>query len=88
MFVKGDLVRHPAMPAWGIGKIVRIAQGGNLLVRFSEGGEKLLHPDYARLHKIREEVLLYLVVHETHRVRGRPLTRIRYIPVLKPRELP
>ncbi|HEY6838039.1 MAG TPA: DUF3553 domain-containing protein [Geobacteraceae bacterium] len=87
MLIKGDLVRHETMPSWGIGKIVKVVQGGNLLVRFSEGGERLLHPNYAQLRKIREEVLLYLVVHETCLVRGRPLPKVRYIPVLKPRSL-
>ncbi len=49
MLAKGDLVTHPAMPAWGIGKVMKIVQDGNLLVKFEGAGRKLLHPHYANL---------------------------------------
>lgn len=83
MIVKGDLVRHPAMPAWGIGTVVRTAQGGNLLVRFEQGGQKLLHPGYAGLVKIPERNLFYLVVREVESRKGRSVTTVRVIPVVR-----
>jgi hypothetical protein len=82
MLVQGDLVTHPVMPGWGIGRIVKIIQG-NLLVRFEWAGEKLLHPHYANLCKISEDDLLYLVVREVKKKRGRPVRITRVIPVVK-----
>jgi hypothetical protein len=84
MFTKGDMVRHTAMPAWGVGKIIRIAQGGNLVVRLAGGGKRLLHPGYAHLERIPDHELLYLVIREPRPGRGRPGTRVRVIPIVKP----
>ncbi len=88
MFARGDLVRHQTMPGWGIGKVVKVVQGGNLLVSFSDSGTKILSPKYAYLQKIAEDELLYLVVRETHRVRGRLAPKVSFIPILKPRSGP
>jgi len=83
MFRKGDLVRHAAMPSWGIGSIVSAPRGGNLLIRFEQGGEKLIHPAYAALTKVPEDELLYLVIREVRIKWGRSLKTTRVIPVLK-----
>ncbi len=83
MIGKGDLVRHPVKPAWGVGKVMRAAQGGNLLVKFEQAGNKLLQPDYARLVKIPDNELLYLVIREVRIRRGRSVKSIRVIPVIK-----
>jgi hypothetical protein len=83
MLSKGDLVRHPAMPAWGIGKVVKTAQGGNLLVRFEQGGDKLLHPGYAGLVKIPDDDLLFLVIREVQIKKRRTVKTVRIIPVVK-----
>ncbi len=83
MFTRGDLVRHTAMPAWGIGKIMKVVQGGNLVVRFASGGRRLLHPGCAPLQKVPEAELLYLVIRETRSVRGRTVPRVRVIPIVK-----
>ncbi len=82
MLVQGDLVTHPVMPGWGIGRIVKIIQG-NLLVRFEGAGNKLLHPHYANLQKISEDDLLFLVVREVKRKYGRPVRTTRVIPVVR-----
>ncbi len=82
MLLQGDLVTHPVMPGWGIGRIVKIIQG-NLLVKFERAGEKLLHPHYANLEKISEDDLLFLVVREVKKKRGRPVRITRTIPVVK-----
>ncbi len=82
MLVKGDLVTHPIMPDWGIGRIVKINQG-NFLVRFERAGEKLLHPHFANLQKISEDDLLFLIVREVKKKRGRPVRTMRMIPVVK-----
>jgi hypothetical protein len=71
------------MPAWGVGKVMKIAQGGNLLVRFAQGGKKLLKPGHAHLKKIEEDELLFLVIREIHRVRGKKLPRTRFIPIVR-----
>ena len=84
MFARGDLVRHQTMPGWGIGKVVKVVQGGNLLVSFSDSGKKILSPKYAHLQKISEDDLLYLVIRETRRVRGRLAARVSFIPIVKP----
>jgi len=79
----GDLVRHPAMPIWGIGKVVKTAQGGNLLIRFEQGGDKLLHPAYAGLVKIPDDDLLFLVIREVQIKKKRAVKTVRIIPVIK-----
>jgi hypothetical protein len=84
MFARGDLVRHQTMPGWGIGKVIRVVQGGNLLVSFSDSGKKILSPKYPHLEKIPEDDLLYLVVRETRRIKGRLTPCIRFIPIVKP----
>ena len=83
MFRKGDLVRHGAMPSWGIGSIVKAPRGGNLLIRFDEAGDKLIHPGYAALTKVPKDELLYLVVREVHIKRGRSVKTSMVIPVVK-----
>ena len=85
MVSKGDLVRHPAMPAWGIGKVVKTAQGGNLLVRFEQSGEKLLNPGYAGLVKVPDDDLMFLVIREITIKKRRKVKTVRIIPVVKPR---
>ncbi len=83
MFRKGDLVRHAAMPSWGIGSVLNPAREGNILIRFEQAGEKLIHPGYAKLTKVSEEDLMYLVVKEVRIRWGRPVETSRVIPVLK-----
>ena len=83
MLAKGDLVTHPAMPAWGIGKVMKIVQDGNLLVKFEGAGRKLLQPHSANLLKFADDELLYLVVWKTKIKRGRAVRTFRAIPVVK-----
>lgn len=83
MFRKGDLVRHGAMPSWGIGSVVKAPRGGNLLIRFEQAGDKLIHPGYAPLTMVREDELLYLVIREVQIKRGRTVKTARVIPVVK-----
>jgi|GEM_PF-1193069 len=83
MFRKGDLVRHAAMPSWGVGSVVNPSKEGNLLIRFEQAGEKLIHPGYAALTKVPEDDLMYLVVREVRVKWGRPVETTRLIPVLK-----
>ncbi len=82
MLMQGDLVTHPVMPGWGIGRIVKVIQG-NLLVRFEGAGKKLLHPYYADLQKIPDDDLLFMVVREVKRKYGRPVRTTKVIPVVK-----
>jgi hypothetical protein len=84
MIRKGDLVRHAAMPSWGIGSVLYAPRGGNLLIRFDQVGEKLIHPAYAGLTKVPEDDLLYLVVREVNFKWGRSLETTKLIPILKP----
>jgi hypothetical protein len=88
MLRKGDLVRHAAMPSWGIGSIVHAPRGGNLLIRFEQAGEKLLHPEYAMLNKIQEDELLYLVIREVRIRWGRSIETTRIIPIVKQNLIP
>ncbi len=83
LIAKGDLVRHPARPSWGIGKVMKTIQGGNLLVRFEQVGKKLLHPDYAGLVKIPDDELLFLIVRGVRINKGRLIKTLRIIPVIK-----
>jgi hypothetical protein len=83
MIAKGDLVRHPIRPSWGIGKVVKTVQGGNLLVRFDQAGNKLLQPDYARLVKIPDDELLFLVIRGARIKKGRSVRTLRIIPVIR-----
>jgi hypothetical protein len=83
LIAKGDLVRHPIKPSWGIGKVVKTVQGGNLLVRFDQAGNKLLHPAYAGLVKIPDDELLYLVIRGARINKGRAIKTLRIIPVVK-----
>lgn len=83
MFRKGELVRHASMPSWGIGSIVHAPRGGNLLIRFEQAGDKLIHPDHAALTKIPEDDLLYLVVRNVRFRWGRSVETVRFIPVVK-----
>ncbi len=83
MIDKGDLVRHPVRPSWGIGRVVKTLSGGNLLVRFAEVGNKLLNPGFAGLVKIQDNELLFLVIRGVHVKKGRPIRTVRVIPVVK-----
>lgn len=83
LIAKGDLVRHPIRPSWGIGKVVKTLQGGNLLVRFDQAGDKLLHPEYAGLVKIPDNEFLFLVIRGARIKKGRTIKTLRIIPVLK-----
>jgi hypothetical protein len=83
MFMKGDLVRHGAMPSWGIGSVVYAPRGGNLLIRFEQAGEKIIHPGYAALTKVPEDELMYLVIREVSIKSGRSVVSSRVIPVVK-----
>ncbi len=83
LIAKGDLVRHPIKPSWGIGKVVKTIQGGNLLVRFDQAGNKLLHPEYAGLVKIPDDELLFLVIRGVRIKKGRAIRTLRIIPVVK-----
>ena len=85
LIAKGDLVRHPIMPSWGIGKVVKTSQGGNLLVKFHMVGDKLLNPSFAGLVKVPADELLYLVIRGTRIKKGRSINTVRYIPVIKQR---
>ncbi len=83
MLRKGDLVRHGTMPSWGIGSIMNAPRGGNLLIRFEEGGEKLIHSGCAALTRVPENELLYLVIREVQIKRGRSVKTARVIPIVK-----
>ncbi len=83
LIVKGDLVRHPIRPSWGIGRVVETANGGNLLVRFEEVGNKLLNPAFAGLVKVHDDELLFLVIRGVQVKKGHPIRTIRIIPVIK-----
>jgi hypothetical protein len=83
VIAKGDLVRHPIRPLWGVGKVVKTVQGGNLLIRFEQAGNKILHPGYAGLVKVPDDELFYLVIRGVRIRKGRPVKTFRIIPVLK-----
>jgi hypothetical protein len=83
MIRKGDLVRHAAMPSWGIGSVLNAPRGGNLLIRFEQAGEKLIHPAYSGLTKVPEGDLMYLVVREVRFKWGRSVETAKFIPIVK-----
>ena len=83
MVRKGDLVRHPALPSWGIGMVVKTAQDGNLLVRFEQGGDRLLRPALAGLTRVPKHELRYLVIREVRTMKGRPVKSMTVIPVIR-----
>ncbi|MBI1920780.1 MAG: DUF3553 domain-containing protein [Geobacter sp.] len=83
MVARGDLVRHPAQPSWGIGKVLKVVQNGNILVRFEQAGEKILHPETAKLRKIETDNLLCLVVREVTVKNRRTVRSVRVIPIIK-----
>lgn len=83
LIAKGDLVRHPVKPTWGIGKVVKTVQGGNLLVKFDMAGNKLLHPEYAGLVKITDDELMFLVIRGARVNKGRTIKTLSIIPVVK-----
>ncbi len=82
---KGDLVRHPIRPSWGIGKVMKTVQDGNIIVRFDRAGNKLLHSGYAGLLKVPDDELLFLVIRGVRVRKGRPRKTFRIIPVVKRR---
>jgi hypothetical protein len=51
-FVKGDRVKHPARPEWGVGQILEDSDGVNALVFFVGTGEKKLRLQQANLMKV------------------------------------
>ncbi len=48
----GDKVRHPKMPAWGLGKVIEVKREGRARVFFIHAGEKLLDLEHVALEKI------------------------------------
>jgi len=54
-FQKGDRVKHPNMPDWGIGEVLETAVGINVCVFFAEVGEKKLCQTYVDLLKVKRE---------------------------------
>ena len=84
MLRKGDLVRHATMPSWGIGSVKSAPRGGNLLVRFDQAGDKLIHSSCSALTRVPKHELMYLVVREVQIKKGRSVTVTQVIPVLRP----
>ena len=54
-FQKGDRVKHPVMPDWGVGEVLETAEGINVCVFFAEVGEKKLSLNYVDLLKVKKE---------------------------------
>jgi hypothetical protein len=52
MFAKGDRVRHPSKPEWGIGQILETSGEANVRVFFVDIGEKTLNAGIANLTKV------------------------------------
>jgi len=42
LFSVGAYVSNPRMPAWGIGKVLELRDGGNTRVFFETAGEKIM----------------------------------------------
>lgn len=59
-FQKGDRVKHPGMPDWGVGEVLETAEGINVSVFFAEVGEKKLCQTYVDLLKVKKEPHLVL----------------------------
>jgi hypothetical protein len=59
-FQKGDRVKHPVMPDWGIGQVLETSEGININVYFAEVGEKTLSQNYVDLLKVKKEPHLIL----------------------------
>lgn len=57
---KGDRVKHPGMPDWGVGEVLETAVGINVCVFFAEVGEKKLCQTYVDLLKVKKEPHLIL----------------------------
>ena len=52
MFEKGDRVKHPAKPEWGIGQILETIGETRVKVYFVNAGEKILDDNIAKLSKV------------------------------------
>lgn len=53
---KGDIVKHPNKPDWGIGRVQSITAEGVAKVLFSEVGEKNISLQYVRFEKVQRTV--------------------------------
>src|SRR4051812_10052361 len=51
-FIKGDRVKHPARPQWGIGQVLEDSDGVSATVFFVGAGEKKLRLQQANLLKV------------------------------------
>lgn len=54
-FKKGDRVRHPNVPEWGVGEVIRDSNGQSVIVFFEGAGEKVLSLDHIKPQKVQGE---------------------------------
>jgi len=54
-YVKGERVRHPKKPEWGLGEVVEDSSERSVTVFFEHEGEKKLAMQYVTLVKVAEE---------------------------------
>ncbi len=52
--VPGALVRHPAMPDWGIGQVQSVV-GGRVTANFETAGKRVIDNDIVRLETVADE---------------------------------
>jgi len=54
-FIAGDRVRHPTLPAWGLGEVLEVGERGRIRVFFTGVGEKRLVMPHVKLEAITGE---------------------------------
>lgn len=51
-YKKGDRVKHPKKPDWGIGQVLADSTGGTVRIFFTHAGEKTMSLDFVQPEKL------------------------------------
>jgi hypothetical protein len=81
-FLKGDVVRHPVMPDWGLGKVLADCSDETVRVFFVGIGEKTLNQDFAKLVKVPETESGHALLQDLKITKSGKALRFRSLPIL------
>lgn len=76
-FFRGERVRHPSKPKWGIGQVLEDAFGENVRVFFVGAGEKVLKLSYVNLIKVQGDEAVHLILNNPKLVNKGKATKYR-----------
>jgi len=71
-YKKGDRVRHPKKPDWGIGQVLADSTDGTVRIFFTHVGEKTISLDFVQPEKLSGDAASSLVLDQLTRTETQP----------------